>query len=213
LKILDYLDVAASTTERGLAVLVHGWPDISFAWRYQIPLLASLGFRCIALDCMGYGETGTSTRIEDFTFKAHADAIAAITKDLGYDKCILGGHDWGGMVVYRAAQFQPNLISHVFSVATPYMPVSNEYVSTEKLVQGPLPQFGYQLQLGSDDQKVERVVKDEATMRKFLTGIYGGKLSSKEQFMTPEKGVNLEALANEKDVIAMTPLLNEEVSV
>lgn len=37
--------------------LIHGFPDISLAWRYQIPLLLKLGFRCIALDCMGYGET------------------------------------------------------------------------------------------------------------------------------------------------------------
>ena len=37
--------------------LVHGWPDISFGWRYQIPHLVSLGLRVVALDMMGYAGT------------------------------------------------------------------------------------------------------------------------------------------------------------
>ncbi|KAL1655739.1 hypothetical protein SLS61_001763 [Didymella pomorum] len=39
--------------------LIHGWPDLSMGWRYQIPLLVHLGFRVVAPDMMGYGETVT----------------------------------------------------------------------------------------------------------------------------------------------------------
>jgi len=38
-------------------VLIHGFPDISLGWRYQIPYFVNLGYRTIALDCMGYGKT------------------------------------------------------------------------------------------------------------------------------------------------------------
>ncbi|KAK5110183.1 hypothetical protein LTR62_006179 [Meristemomyces frigidus] len=206
-----YLDVAATTpSERGVIILIHGFPDISFAWRYQIPLLASLGLRCIAIDCMGYGQTGTSSNIADFSYKTHADAVAAIAKEIGAPRIILGGHDWGGMVVYRIAQWCPELISHVFSVATPYMPVQEQFVGTEQLVKGPLPQFGYQLQFGSEDAKVEAVVKGRKMMRKFLTGMYGGKFVGGGTVMTPENGVDLEALADEGKEVTMTPLLSEE---
>ncbi|KXL49052.1 hypothetical protein M433DRAFT_147658 [Acidomyces richmondensis BFW] len=197
-----------SGKERGTIVLVHGFPDISLAWRYQIPMLLSLNFRCVAIDCMGYGGTGSSNRLSDFSLKTHADAIAGIAKHLGTSKIILGGHDWGGLVVYRTAQWYPDLVTHVFSVATPYWSPQDEYVSTEALVNGPLPQFGYQLQFGSEDNKIENVVKGEKMIRKFLKGIYGGKPRSGKSFMSPEKGIDLELL--QSDEFDMTPLLNEE---
>ncbi|TKA34424.1 hypothetical protein B0A54_15256 [Friedmanniomyces endolithicus] len=206
----DYLDIAAQTPQKGTVVLVHGWPDISLAWRYQIPLLSSLGFRCIALDCMGYGETGTSSRLSDFTYRTHAEAISGIAKAIGAHRIILGGHDWGGMVVYRAAQWLPELVSHVFSVATPYMGVQERYVSNEELVKGPLPQFQYQVQLSSEEEKVEKVVQGEVRMRRFLTGMYGGKAKSGRVALTPEYGVDLEMVADESDAIAPSPLFNEE---
>ena len=135
-------------------------------------MLASIGLRCIALDCMGYSETSTSSELKDFTFKTHADAIAGVAKHIGVSRIILGGHDWGGLVVYRAAQWYPELVSHVFSVATPYSGPSDQWMSTEQLANGPLPNFGYQLQLGSEDQKVEKVVQGEKRIRKWLTGMY-----------------------------------------
>jgi len=36
---------------------IHGWPDLSMGWRYQIPHLVELGFRVVAPDMMGYGGT------------------------------------------------------------------------------------------------------------------------------------------------------------
>lgn len=78
------------------------------------------------------------------------------------------------------------------------------------MVKGGVPQFGYQLQFGSEDQKVEKVVKDEAKLRKFLSGLYGGKPKSGKVFMDPKVGVDLDLVEN--DEIGMTPLLSEEVS-
>ena len=53
----DYWDAAPVGQQRGTVFLIHGYPDISLGWRYQIPMLASLGLRCIALDSMGYSDT------------------------------------------------------------------------------------------------------------------------------------------------------------
>lgn len=159
---------------------------------------------------MGYSDTGSSSNLADFSFKTHADAIAGIAKAIGVHKVIIGGHDWGGFTVYRVAQWYPDLVSHVFSVCTAYAPPMEKCVSTEELSKTTLPQFGYQLQFGSEDGKVERVVKDEASIRKFLLGMYGGKTQSRRLFMTPDNGIKLDMIENEE--IAMTPLLSEEVS-
>jgi pimeloyl-ACP methyl ester carboxylesterase len=190
-------------------------------------MLTELGLRCIALDSKGYGETashlmneydgylahetaqGSSDNLHDFGFKNHADAVAGISKQLGVDKIIIGGHDWGGAVVWRVAQWYPNLVTHVMSVCTPYFKVFDQYVSTEQLTKSGVPQFGYQLQFGSADGVVEKVVNNEAKLRKFLSGLYGGKPKSGKLFMDPRKGVDLDLVEN--DDIGMTPLLSEEV--
>ena len=149
--------------------------------------------------------------LSNFGFKKHANAIAGIAKIVGCERVILGGHDWGGAVVYRAAQWYPSLISHVFSVATPYTGPMDSFVSTEELVKGPLPQFGYQLQLGSEDQTVAKSVRGEQRVRKFLNGLYGGKVEGGGGFLTPETGVDLKVV--EDGEVGMSPLLDEKVCI
>ncbi|OQO11047.1 hypothetical protein B0A48_05302 [Cryoendolithus antarcticus] len=199
--------VPSGTPQKGTVVLVHGFPDLWLAWRYQVPLLLSLGFQCIILECMGYGQTGASDDLSLYGFKAHADAIAGIAKAEGVSRIILGGHDWGGAVVYRVAQWQPELVSHVFSVATPYQPVHDKYLSNE-VVAKLLPNFGYQQQFGSADGKIEAVVKGRDMTKKFLRGMYGGRLSSRRTLMVPETGVNLQAI--QEDDIGPSPFFSEE---
>jgi pimeloyl-ACP methyl ester carboxylesterase len=150
-----------------------------------------------------------SSDLKDFGFKSHADAIEAICKQIGAETIVLGGHDWGGAAVYRIAQWKPQLVSHVFSVCTPYFRVLDQYVSTQDIVDSGVKQFGYQLQFGSEDGKVEAVVKDERTMRNFLLGAYGGQSKSGKKFMTPEQGVFLDVVRD--DDFEPSPLLNPEV--
>ncbi|KAI5361950.1 Putative alpha/beta hydrolase-1, epoxide hydrolase [Septoria linicola] len=207
----SYLDAPAQgSTQKAVAVLIHGFPDQSLAWRYQFPLLTSLGIRTIALDCMGYGGTGASHNLRDYGFKAHADVVAAIAKKIGTHKVIIGGHDWGGATVYRVAQWYPDLISHIFSVCTSYAPPTKDYISTKTLSETILPQFGYQLQLGSPDNKIESIVNDEPSIRAFLKGMYGGRPSSNKKFMTPEHGIDLSILTSPTESIAPSPLFNED---
>ena len=127
---------------------------------------------------MGYSDTGSSSNLQDFSFKTHADAIAGIAKVIGVHKIIIGGHDWGGFTVYRVAQWHPDLVTHVFSVCTAYAPPMEKYVSTEVLSKTTLPQFGYQLQFGSVDDQLENAITDVPTMKKFLTAMYGGRPKS-----------------------------------
>ena len=109
-------------------------------------------------------------------------------------------------MVWRAAQWHPDLVTHVFSVCTPYSAPAENFISTEDLVKGPLPQFAYQLHLASGD--VEKSVKDEESIRQFLKGMYGGKGPDGEVVFVPEKGVLPENLSKVGD----SRLLNGEVS-
>jgi hypothetical protein len=159
-----------------------------------------------------------------YGLKRASDDIAALAKEVGAPRIILGGHDWyaeftltlniptshvhvrGGFVVWRAAQWYPDLISHVFSVCTPYTPPHGQYFSTEDLVKGPLPQFAYQLHLASGE--VEKSVKDEQSIRQFLKGVYGARGPNGELVFDPEKGIIAENLPK----IGESRILNGEVS-
>jgi pimeloyl-ACP methyl ester carboxylesterase len=154
---------------------------------------------------------GYSPNLRDYGFLAHANAIAALARQLNISQLVLGGHDWGGATVYRVAQWYPSLISAVFAVATPYNATSKTFTSTEALAKGKLPNFGYQLQLGSEDGVMEGVIGgDRAKVEKFLNGMYGGRTSSRRKFMVPEKGVDLDVLEN--DQVGKTPFFEERVS-
>lgn len=152
---------------------------------------------------------GYSPDLKSYGFRTHADVIAAIAKQVGTSQLILGGHDWGGAVVYRVAHWYPQLVSAVFSIATPYSAISSTFYPTEALVKTKLPNFGYQLQLGSEEGVMESAIgSDEKLVEKFLNGMYGGRTSSGGVFMTPEKGINLGILKD--DQVGKTPLLDEE---
>lgn len=130
----------------------------------------------------------------------------------------------GGFVVWRAAQWYPDLVSHVFSVCSkptitllnptttikrplaPYTAPQKDFFSTEDLVKGPLPQFAYQLHLASGE--VEKSVKDEQSIRQFLKGMYGARGPNGELAFDPEKGV----LAENLPKIGESKLLNGKVS-
>jgi soluble epoxide hydrolase/lipid-phosphate phosphatase len=120
--------------------LVHGWPDLSLGWRYQVPLLVSLGLRVVVPDMMGYGGTDAPESPTFYTYKRASDDLAELAKQIGASSIILGGHDWGGAVVYRFALRYPKLVSAVISVCTPFAPPRKDFIDATVL-----PNFKYQV--------------------------------------------------------------------
>lgn len=74
-------------------VLVHGWPDLAFGWRYQVPYLVSLGLRVIVPDMLGYGRTDAPEAAEEYSMKKIAGDIRALVAHVAgpEERVILGG--------------------------------------------------------------------------------------------------------------------------
>ena len=71
-----FFGAATSSPIRGTVELVHGFPDVSFLWRYQIPFLSDLGLNVIAIDCIEYGRTDTPVHtLIKYSFRRAADDI------------------------------------------------------------------------------------------------------------------------------------------
>ena len=104
--------------------------------------------------------------------------------------------------MYRCAQYYPDLVSHLFTVCTPYNRPQSRFISLQSIVER-VPQFGYQLHLAGPD--VEAEVKGEQKIRAFLNGMYGGRTPDKKRLFDPVKGIRLDLL----DRIGKSPLLSE----
>jgi pimeloyl-ACP methyl ester carboxylesterase len=106
-------------------VLCHGFPELAFSWRHQLPALAEAGFRAIAPDQRGYGETGgpkgrAAVPLYDM---AHLTGdLVGLLDALKLDKAVFCGHDWGGLVVWQMALMHPDRVAGVIGVNTPFLP-------------------------------------------------------------------------------------------
>jgi haloacetate dehalogenase len=101
-----YLDVGAGPP----VVLLHGFPETSFAWRHQIPVLAEQ-FRVIAPDLRGYGETEKPA--SGYDKRTMANDLVALLRHLGISRIALIGHDRGARVATRFAKDHPDLIDRL----------------------------------------------------------------------------------------------------
>jgi microsomal epoxide hydrolase/non-specific protein-tyrosine kinase len=103
-------------------VLVHGWPEIAFAWKNQIHTLAAEGFRVIAFDLKGFGNSDApkDSALYDAT---HITAdFCALLDALSIERAIFCGHDWGGALVWTMAQRHPERVAGVIGLCTPVLP-------------------------------------------------------------------------------------------
>ena len=65
--------------EGPLVVLCHGWPELSYSWRHQIPALAAAGFHVVAPDMRGFGRTGAPADIDAYSiFHTVGDMVALV---------------------------------------------------------------------------------------------------------------------------------------
>jgi len=107
----------------GLPVLLcHGFPEIWYSWRHQLNGLAEAGFRAIAPDMRGYGETDAPTAIDQYSIHHLVGDLTGILDALQIDKAVIVGHDWGGHVVWQMALMAPHRVAGVVGVNTPFIP-------------------------------------------------------------------------------------------
>jgi pimeloyl-ACP methyl ester carboxylesterase len=106
-------------------VLCHGFPELAYAWRHQLPALAKAGFRAIAPDQRGYGATGGpkgSDSVELYDMAHLTGDLVGLLDALGLEKAVFCGHDWGGLVVWQMALLHPSRVAGVIGVNTPFLP-------------------------------------------------------------------------------------------
>jgi len=103
-------------------VFCHGFPELAYSWRHQLPALGAAGFRAIAPDQRGYGATTQPDGAETYTMKHLCGDLVGMLDVLGIEKAVFCGHDWGGFVVWQMAVLHPDRVAGVIGVNTPHLP-------------------------------------------------------------------------------------------
>ena len=102
-------------------VMCHGFPELAYSWRHQIPALAAAGFRAIAPDQRGYGLTSRPENVRDYDMPHLTGDLAGLLDALGLKKAIFCGHDWGGLIVWQMPIYHPDRVAGVIGVNTPFL--------------------------------------------------------------------------------------------
>ena len=105
-----------------LVVLAHGFPELAFSWRHQIPALVAAGYHVLAPDQRGYGGSSRPEDVTAYDIGALTADLIGLLDDIGADRAVFVGHDWGATVVWNTAQFYPDRVAAVAGLSVPPTP-------------------------------------------------------------------------------------------
>ena len=154
-------------------VLAHGFPELSYSWRHQVPALVEAGYRVLVPDQRGYGRSSRPEAIEDYDITALTGDLLRILDDIGEERAVFVGHDWGSIVVWQLALLAPERVAGVVGMSVPFIP------------RGPMPpiqmlrqvlgdSFFYMVYFQEPGVADEELGRDpRRTMRRMLAGASG----------------------------------------
>lgn len=110
----------AELGEGPLVVLVHGFPELWYSWRHQMPAIAQAGYRAVAIDQRGYGSSSKFWNPDAYRLRVLVADLVGLVRALGEQSAVLIGHDWGAPVVWTAAWRHPDVFSGVLGMSVPF---------------------------------------------------------------------------------------------
>ena len=114
--------VDAGEPGASVVVLAHGFPELAYSWRHQIPVLAAAGYRVLAPDQRGYGRSTRPEEIADYNIAELSADLIGLLDDVGAEQAVLVGHDWGALVAWSSAQLHPDRVAAVVGLSVPPIP-------------------------------------------------------------------------------------------
>lgn len=102
-------------------VLCHGFPDLAYTWRNQVPALVAAGYHVIAPNQRGYGNSSRPTAVDDYDIEHLTGDLVALLDHYGYADATFLGHDWGAFVMWSLTLLHPQRVTGVIALSMPYL--------------------------------------------------------------------------------------------
>ena len=161
--------------EGELMLMLHGFPEFWYSWRHQIPEFAK-DFKVVALDLRGYNESDKPSKQSAYVMDEFIKDIEGVIKGLGYDRCVLVGHDWGGAIAWSFAYAHPDMVERLIVLNLPHPAKFAEGFRTPQQLLRSAYIFFFQLPLlpelllqASDYQPIETAFKGMAVNKSAFT--------------------------------------------
>ncbi len=119
----DLGDVRLHYVEAGegpLVVLLHGFPQFWYMWRFQIPALAEAGFRVVAPDMRGYNLSEKPREVRSYRVELLARDVERLIPACGEASAVVVGHDWGGLVAWALGAWHPDRVRTLSVLSVPH---------------------------------------------------------------------------------------------
>ena len=107
-------------------LLLHGFPDSNYLWRDVIPEFARAGYRVIAPDLRGFGQSDAPVGRNNYDLNILAKDVTGLLDALDIDRIKLVGHDWGAMLGWYLAGTYPDRFKSYTAVSVGHL---NAYAS------------------------------------------------------------------------------------
>jgi pimeloyl-ACP methyl ester carboxylesterase len=120
--------IEAGPEDGPLVILLHGFPEFWWGWRYQIGPLAEAGFRVLAPDQRGYNLSDKTEGKNAYDLDTLAGDVVGLCDALGRKSCHVVGHDWGGLVAWWTATRHPDRVGKLVALNAPHPAIVGPYL-------------------------------------------------------------------------------------
>jgi pimeloyl-ACP methyl ester carboxylesterase len=105
--------------EGPLMLMLHGFPEFWYSWRHQIPEFAK-NYKVVAIDMRGYNDSDKPAEKSAYVMSEFIKDVKGVIEALGYDKCVLVAHDWGGAVAWAFVYAHPEMVERLIMMNLPH---------------------------------------------------------------------------------------------
>ncbi len=121
-RVVDADGVRLVVTEAGpsdgpAVLLLHGFPDSRRSWRHLVPALAGAGYRVLAPDLRGYGDSDAPADVDAYRLSRLRADVVAVLDDRGVRQAAVVGHDWGSVLGWSFAAAHPDRTAALVAVS------------------------------------------------------------------------------------------------
>ncbi|XP_054777708.1 uncharacterized protein LOC129285816 [Prosopis cineraria] len=111
----------AEKGEGPVVLFLHGFPGLRYSWRHQILSLSSRGYRAVAPDLRGYGDTGAPVSISAYTSFHVVGDLIALLDSMAVDNVFLVAHDWGALIGWNLCLLRPDRVKAYVCLSVPFI--------------------------------------------------------------------------------------------
>jgi len=173
----------AEAGEGPLVLLLHGWPELWYSWRHQLPALAEAGYHAVAPDVRGYGQSDKPEPIEAYAMKVILQDYLGLLDAFGEEHAVVIGHDWGAPMAWNSAALYPERYRAVVGMSVPHL--GRSPLPPTQLLKAAFGDNWFYILYFQEPGKAEAEFERDArfTMRQILAG--GGSFDAAQAVAQP----------------------------